>query len=170
MKVSVPAPRSRRPPHPIPTHALLRPWLLIALLALSLGCPVRLVSAYDAIIDHGTSDVHAKAVTFVTKMVRLSGTPEGSYASNAAFYDDIKGTLAMLKVRAQADEKNEITVKMLQELDDNIERLRQLHEMGKERGLTKPVADPALQAIESTCRSITKFELAKQRGKPVPTN
>lgn len=145
-------------------------WLL-ALLVLLCACgPVRLVSAYDRIIDQGTSEVDSKVVAFTTKMVRLSGTPEGTYTSNAGFYDEMKGAMATLKMRAMADDKNEITVKMFQELDDNLERLRQLHEMGKERGLTKVIADPALQAIETTCRAITKFELAKQRGETATKN
>lgn len=148
-----------------PRGVLLKYRWLLTVLALLCACgPVRLVSAYDSILDQGTSDVDAKVVAFATKMVRLSGTPEGAYASNAGFYDEMKGGLATLKMRAMADDKNEITVKMLQELDDNLERLRQLHEMGKDRGLTNVIADPALQAIEATCRAITKFELAKQRG------
>lgn len=131
----------------------------------SVSCStVRLVSPYDEIIDHGTSDLNTKIVSFVSRMVTLSGKPEGTYDSNATFYDETKGSIATLRLRAQADEKNEITLKLLQELDENIDRLRQLHEMGKERGLSKAIADPALQAIEINCAGIIKFEIAKRRG------
>jgi len=138
---------------------------VFALVALLCACgPVRLVSAYDEIIDREATDLNTKIVSFVGRMVTLSGRPEGTYDANATFYDDVKGTVATLSLRAQVQEKNEITVKMLQELGGNLERLRQLHEMGKEHGLSKAIADPALAAIEVNVEAILKFEVAKRRG------
>jgi hypothetical protein len=138
---------------------------VLALVALLCACgPVRLVSAYDEIIDREATDLNTKIVSFVGRMVTLSGRPEGTYDANATFYDDVKGTVATLSLRAQVQEKNEITVKMLQELGGNLERLRQLHEMGKEHGLSKAIADPALAAIEVNVEAILKFEVAKRRG------
>jgi hypothetical protein len=139
---------------------------VLALVALLCACgPVRLVSAYDEIIDREATDLNTKIVSFVGRMVTLSGKPEGTYDANATFYDDVKGTVATLSLRAQVQqEKNEITVKMLQELAGNLERLRQLHEMGKEHGLAKAIADPALSAIEVNVEAIIRFEVAKRRG------
>jgi hypothetical protein len=75
-------------------------WLL-ALVLLAGACgPVRLVSAYDEIIDRGTSDLNTKIVSFVGRMVTLSGRPEGTYDANATFYDDAKGSIATLRLRA----------------------------------------------------------------------
>jgi len=144
---------------------------LLVLVALLCACGhVQLVSSYDEIIDRGTSDLNTKIVSFVGRMVTLSGKPEGTYDTNATFYDDMKGTVATLGMRAQVQEKNEITVKMLQELGGNMERLRQLHEMGKERGLSKAIADPALAAIEINIEGIIKFEVAKRREQSGASN
>jgi len=75
---------------------------LLALLVLLWACgPVRLVSSYDEILDRGTSDLNTKIVSFVTRMVTLSGKPEGTYDSNATFYDDVTGSIATLRLRAQ---------------------------------------------------------------------
>jgi hypothetical protein len=165
--VNCPAPR-RLVPAPGPGRATGRalPWRL-PLLALVLLCacgPVRFAGAYDEIVDRGTSDLHTRVVSFVTAMVSASGTPAGTYESNVSFYNDAKGTLATLKMRARIQDQNEITVKLLQELEGNVERLRQLHAMGKDHGLTKSIADLALPAIETNFEGIIRFEVAKRRG------
>ena len=142
-------------------------WLVLILCACG---PVRLVSAYDEIIDRGVSDLHTKVVSFVARMVTESGKPEGTYEPNAAFYDDAKAAISTLRLRARLQDKNEDTVKLIDLLDSNMDLLRHLHEMGKEHGLSKALADPALAAIETNFESILKFEVAKKRGEPSPTN
>jgi hypothetical protein len=138
--------------------------LLVWGVMLTLGCgSIRLVSAYDPALDRGTSDVFAKVASFTSRMTRLAGSPEGTYEANAGFYDDVKGEIGALEMRAEAEDKNELTVGMLKELDDNVDRLRKLHERAKDAGLSPFVAEHALQAIRVNCVSITKFELAKRR-------
>jgi len=145
---------------------------LLVLLLVSLGAcgHVQFVSSYDEIIDRGMSDLNTKIVSFVGRMENLSGKPEGTYDANATFYDDVKGTIATLGLRARAQEKNEITQAMLKELAGNAERLRQLHQMGKEHGLSRAVAEPALQLIEVNVEAILKFEVAKRREQPAASN
>src|SRR5262249_20210905 len=124
----------------------------------------RLVSPYDEVLDRRTTEVHAQIVAFVAKMTATAGKPEGAYEMNRSFYSDLQGSIASLRARAASQPKNEITQKLVAELEGNVERLRQLHEMGKEGGLPKPLATPALAAIEVNCTSIIRFELAKRRG------
>ncbi len=143
-------------------------WSLVALLCACVH--VQFVSSYDEIIDRGTSEMNTKIVSFVSRMVTLSGKPEGTYDANATFYDDVKGTITTLGLRAQVQEKNEITQQMFQELAGNVERLRQLHEMGSEHGLSKAVASPALQLIEVSVEAIIKFEVAKRREQAGASN
>jgi hypothetical protein len=144
------------------------PWLALAFVV---ACgPVRLVSPYDEIIDRNTSDLYGRIISFVEKMVARSGKSEGTYESNPSFYEDVRGSIATLRLRARVQEKNENTVRLLQELDENVERLRTLHEVGKERGLTKALAGPALQFIEVNCEGIIRFEVGKRRGETRPAN
>ena len=126
--------------------------------------PVRLVSPYDEALDRGASDVHTRIVAFVDRMTNVAGKPEGAYAANAAFYSDVKANVATLKLRAQAQGKNEVTVALVGELATNVENLRKLHEMSKDAGLPAILASPALSAIEVNCAAIVKFEVAKRRG------
>jgi hypothetical protein len=138
--------------------------LLLLLLSIWSCTPVRLVSPYDALFDRGVSDLHTKVVTFVLRMTALAGKPEGTYDANQAFYAEAKGELSTLRLRAGLQEKNEQTLKMIDDLDENMGRLRQLHETGKERGLFKAIADPALKLIEINFETILKLESAKRRG------
>jgi hypothetical protein len=138
--------------------------VLIAVLLFCACGPVRFVSAYDEMIDRDATDLHTRIYVFVHRMESLAGKPEGAFESNSAFYADSEGTISTLRLRAKVQEKNEITVKLIQELDDNLHRLRQLHEAEKERGLRRAVAEPALQAIETSCEGIIRFEVAKRRG------
>jgi hypothetical protein len=126
--------------------------------------PVRLVSPYDEALDHGASEIHTRIAAFVDKMTALAGKPEGTYAANTAFYADLKASVATLKMRAQAQGKNEVTVALVAELSTNVENLRRLHEGSKDAGLPAVLASPALSAIEVNCAAIVKFEVAKRRG------
>jgi hypothetical protein len=123
-----------------------------------------LVSPYDEAIDQGASEIHTRIVAFVERMTSVAGKPEGTYAANPAFYGDLKASIATLKMRAQAQGKNEITVALVGELATNVENLRKLHEMSKDAGLPSILASPAVSAIEVNCGAIVKFEVAKRRG------
>jgi hypothetical protein len=148
-----------------PLAARWHPALWIAVVAAWVACgPVRLVSPYDEAIDHGASEIHTRIVAFVERMTNLAGKPEGAYPANIGFYGDLKASVATLKLRAQAQGQNEITVALVGELATNIENLRKLHESSKDAGLASILATPALSAIEINCGAIVKFEVAKRRG------
>ena len=138
---------------------------LLLLLTLQLGCgPVRLVSPYDEQIDSGTSQAHTEIAEFVAKMALVAGKPGGTYESDANFYAELTAKVSTLKLRAAAQAKNDITVRLFEELLTSIDKLRQLHESGAAGGLSPPLGKPALQGIDVICESILKFEIAKRRG------
>jgi hypothetical protein len=146
-------------------RALVSPALFVTIIAALVACgPVRLVSPYDEAIDRGASEIHTRVTAFIDKMTTLAGKPEGTYAANTAFYADLKASVATLKLRAQAQGKNEVTVNLVGELGTNVENLRRLHESSKDAGLPSILATPALSAIEVNCAAIVRFEVAKRRG------
>ena len=148
----------------LPIHGRARIWIWLWTLLVALGCQVRLATAYDEIIDRGASDLHTDIAAFVGKMATLSGKPEGTYDLNQGVYPEFLAKVSTLRMRAAAAPKNQITVKLLDELSGNLERLRLLHQMGKERGLNKALAGPALSAIDVNCSAIIQYELAKRRN------
>jgi hypothetical protein len=137
--------------------------LALALLVTA-SCTVRLVSAYDQVIDEGITDFHTKVTAVVGKMVTLSGKPEGTYDANQTSYPDFAAAISSLQMRAAQTPKNEITVQALGELASNLDRLGKLHHAGGDKGLSQALAGPALAAIDVQCESILKFEIAKKRG------
>lgn len=77
-------------------------WLWAVLLSLAACAPIKLVPAYDEQIDNGLTSLYADTSVFVDRMIGLKGTPEGSYAPNAGFYDAVDGRMEALIVRAEA--------------------------------------------------------------------
>jgi hypothetical protein len=147
---------------PIPQRGL---YALLMSLLLTLGCgPYRIISAYDQVVDEGVSDFHTEIAAFVGKMTTLAGTPEGTYESNKATYPELRAKLSTLRMHAAQTPMNDITVKALDELTGNVDRLRQLHASGGDKGLPEALAGPALAAIDVQCESILKLEIAKRRG------
>ena len=129
------------------------------------GCgPIRLVSAYDQVVDEGVTKFHTDIVAFVGKMSALAGKPEGTYEANQGAYAEFAAQLSSLKMHAAQTPKNTITEQALDELARNIENLRKLHESGKDHGLSEPLTRTAIVAIHVQCESILKFEMAKKRG------
>jgi hypothetical protein len=147
----------------LPKRLAVFAWLATLFVALSCG-PVRLVSPYDAVLDEGTTTLHTKVAAFVGKMTILSGKPEGTYEANKHFYPEVVAEVSSLRLRAAAVPKNEISVKLFDELAANLERLRKLHEISADGGLSPVVAGPALAALDVNFQSIVKFEIAKRRG------
>jgi len=139
-------------------------FLVIAFMLVSLGCAVRLIADYDEIIDKSATDLQGRIETFLTKMERTAGTSEGEYANNTAFYDEIKGTLSSMRVRAEAIPKNKHTVEHIELIEQNIENLRKLHEKQKEKGLTEAHIGPARNALNTQFTALIKLQNALKRG------
>lgn len=137
--------------------------LCIFLLTLS-GCSVKYIADYDQIIDQTVISLQTRVETFLTQMERTAGTPEGEYVNQTKFYDDIKGTLETLSVRAATIPQNEIITEQINLLNNNIERLRKIHERQQEKGLTKAHIDPIKTALETQFKSIYQLEEALKRG------
>jgi hypothetical protein len=121
------------------------------------GCPPKRVNAKTV------SELHTKIVSFVAHVERDAGTPAGEYEQHKAFYDDTRATISTIRLRAESVPKNSVTVEMVKLLEDSTDKLRQLHMSGGKGGLSKPLGDPALAALDVQFKSLLTFEIAKQR-------
>lgn len=89
-------------------------WLCLLVLSLS-GCgTVRLVAGYDDAIEKGVTDLQKKVEAILTKIEHKPSKPDSSY--DAKDYEKLREDLNVLRTRAAAWDKNELTVKMLYEL------------------------------------------------------
>lgn len=141
-------------------------WLITLAVAFVLaGCStIKLVGDYDEQIDKGVTQLQKDVETF---LVKLEGTAPKQddlvedYKKNTKFYDNSKVALSGLRVRADAMERNSITVRMLDRVAKNTERLETMHQ----DGLRKAEIENSIRgALNAQFTAILTFELAKKRG------
>jgi len=138
--------------------------LLCVLIASVSACKVRLISDYDEVIDHSTTELQKKVEGFVRKMESSAGTADGTFETNKAFYDDVLTDISALRVRALAAPNNSLTVQEIDLIEKNIKQLRDLHANSADKSLRPAIAEPALTALNVQFVSLLKLELAKKRG------
>lgn len=132
---------------------------LTVVVALTAGCTtIRLVGDYDEKIDQGVT-----ALQKSTEAQLLAIEEDGAdYASTKDFYDIAKIEISSLRVRADAIERNSLTVRMLDKLANNIRRLEEAHK----EGITPDEVSMLFRGgFNSQFTAILTFELAKKRGK-----
>lgn len=139
------------------THII--PLLLILAFA---GCAsIRLIADYDEQIDTSITAFQRKMETFLTSLERNAGKDEAKYENNTKFYDEIKVDLSAIRVRAAANPRNEITIKQIDLLLENVNNLEKLHKLG----ISAEQIAPLRTAFNASCTAILKLEIAKKRGK-----
>lgn len=137
---------------------------ILMLLLLNACTTVKLVGDYDQQIDKGVTALQKDVEAF---LVKLEGTakkttdPVEGYEKHTQFYDDAKVAISGLRVRADAIERNSLTVQMLDGLRRNLDRLERFHR----EGLKKGEIDASLRGgFNAQFTAILTFELAKKRG------
>lgn len=144
-------------------------WLITLFVALALGgcSTIKLVGDYDEQIDHRVTKLQRDVETFLVKLEATAQKPADkveNYDKNTKFYEDAKVALSGLRVRADALERNSITVRMLDRLSRNIGRLEEMHKAGLAR---TEIENSIRGALNSQFTAILTFELAKKRGERV---
>jgi len=125
------------------------------------GCTVKLISNYDEITDKSVSDLQKKVERFFLTLESQEGLPECSFDNHSEFYKEAKVSVSAIEVRALAIPDNDITIKQIALLKENIEMLEQLHKISC---LTKEQIEPLRINFNSGFTAILKLELAKKRG------
>lgn len=134
---------------------------LLLIVAAFSGCTsVKLIADYDETIEKGITGFHKKMETHLTKLERNLGREEAKYENYIDFYDQVKIDLSVIRVRAAALPKNEITVQQIDLIIDNVKTLEELHKLG----ISKNDIPPLKSAFNTGTTAILKLELAKKRG------
>lgn len=140
-------------------------WVMALLLVFAqLGCtPIKLVSDYDDVIDKGVSTVQRDTETFLVKLESSPGddrAPVVGYEGNVTFYRDMKVSVSALRVRADATDRNSLTVQMLDKFQSNMNAFEAAHK----EGMKKFEVPYFRGGFNSQITAILTFELAKKRG------
>ena len=144
-------------------HNLARPWrplfAVLSLSFLSASCSVKFISDYDEVLDRSITEFQHKAETLLTTLEQQKPIPK--YAAYQREYVALKADISSMTMRAKAFDKNEITVKQL----ENLMKLVSDWEAAHQQGLMAEEI-PAIRApLNVACTAILKLEIAKKRGK-----
>lgn len=138
-----------------------RIWLVAIAVTLLVGCTnIRLVGDYDKAIDDGVTALQKKTETHLIKITAVSGSKTAPYKGTEGFYQDARIEVSSLRVRADSTTRNSLTVRMLDKLQNNLDRLERMHK----EGLTVAEIPVLRGALNSQFTAILTFELAKRRG------
>ena len=74
--------------------------LLLSLLVMLAGCTIRLVSAFDEMVDKGITEFSEQLGGHIKNMKELGGKPEGTYDANFKTYNALEAKLDVLISRA----------------------------------------------------------------------
>lgn len=120
------------------------------------GCAVKLVSDYDEITDQSISNINSHISSYLYEPT----TPEfGITDDGMEFYKSVRQEIRNLKFRAKSIPNNEITLKQLDILEDQID----LFEIRDADGYLPEENILFASYFEQTCGAILKFEIAKKR-------
>ena len=134
-------------------------WFLLIVPLVS--CQIQLIADYDETIDKAVTALHRKTATFLIQAQQNIGSPEWEYQNKRDFYNGVKVDISAIQVRAMALPKNEITIKQLNLLSENIKTLESLHMAGK---FSEPVIENLRGSFNAGFTAILKLEMAKKRG------
>lgn len=142
----------------------LRQLYVTALLLLGLllsGCSaVKLAGDYDEQTDRGVTALQRSTESFLVKLESVEGDMVEPYAQNKSFYGQTKVTISSLRIRADAMERNSLTVRMLDRLQRNFDAFAADHK----EGINKQELPLYRGGFNSQFTAILTFELAKKRG------
>lgn len=134
----------------------------VLLLAVLLsGCSaIQLVGDYDVQTDKGITALQKDTEVFFVTLEAAEGSMAAPYAASKDFYGQAKVAVSALRIRADALERGSFTVRMLDRLQNNFDRLAADHR----EGISKPELPLYRGALNSQFTSLLTFELAKRRG------
>jgi hypothetical protein len=133
-----------------------------SLVVLFSACPK--ASLYDPALEAASTDWRSKIGDFITSAEQKAGTPDGTLEANKQFYEDMQKSIGEQIARTKAGSGSERAIQILESLSSSIEKLRKLHELGGEGGLTQAMGEPARQIIETELRALEKLQSEYKGG------
>jgi hypothetical protein len=125
-----------------------------------LGCSsIRLIAPYDQKIDDGVTNLQKMTAEFLTKIERQGGSKPEDYKNHAKFYDDARVTLSGILVRASAVTNNTLTVRQLEILRQQFQKLE---EDDQKIGIEQAAVPQLESAFNRTFTAILTLEVAKK--------
>ena len=124
--------------------------ILVALATL-VSCSSYFIAEYNAVVDHGATELQQKVGRFLDDLERGDADPK--------FYAEARGDIQMLRSAASLQRGNELTVQSLDLIQDNLDKLEQIHA----RGISPKEVVIVRTLLDSQFRMLVQLEIAKKR-------
>lgn len=124
---------------------------ILLALATVVSCSSYFIAEYSAVVDHGATELQQKVGRFLGDLERGDADPE--------FYAEARGDLQKLRNVASLQRGNDLTVRSLDLIQSNLDKLEAMHAGGispKEVGIARTLLD-------SQFRMLVQLENAKKR-------
>ena len=141
-----------------------RLWLCALSIALTGCASIRLVGDYDEKIDSGVTQLQKDTATYLTKIQSVTGDKVEAY-DEIKFYPDTRVAIGSLRLRADATQRNSITVQQLDLLQIAFNQFEEMH--NSKEGLKKSEMADLEKGFNGGFLAILTFEIAKKRGETV---
>jgi hypothetical protein len=142
-------------------------WLVAAaaVLALSPGCTVRLISDYDEVIDAKATELRSKLDAFLSKLERTAGTDDAKHEKFASFYEEVRAELSSMLLRAKLAPKSETVQEQITLASKSVDTLEEIH---KKFGVDKEKFEKGIRpAFDTQFGAIIRLQKALKRSEKV---
>jgi len=123
------------------------------------SCSVSLISDYDEITDKTITEMQEKTSTVLVQLEDDAGSD--NYMLYKPFYQEVKADLNTLSVRANAIDKNQVTIDQIATLSSNFDNMESLHK----KKLSKEDIPLIRSGLNRSFTAMIKLQMAKKNKK-----
>lgn len=134
----------------------------LTIVLLLFACACFSIADFDPVVATGAEALKEKFRVFLTGLAECAGTPEAAYLEHTTFYAEAREELDRLEAQARLQPDNELTLRSLDHIRDNVAELEEIHRLGISRGEVEIIA----QLFDTQFRMLADLENAKQRKEP----
>jgi len=134
----------------------------LALVLLMLGCACFSIADFDPAVATGSEALKEQFHVFLAGLAECAGTSDAAYENHTQFYESAAKELDLLQAQARRQPNNELTLRSLEAIRDNLDELEALHRIGISRAEVEIIA----QLFDTQFRMLHDLEQAKARKEP----
>jgi hypothetical protein len=133
--------------------------IVLAAVTSIVGCSGYFIAQYDPAVDSGATELQEKVDRFLSELEGSSGTPEGEYEQHTKFYGEVRGDIQTLRDAASKQRGNELTLRSLDLIANNVDRLEAMHS----DGISSEEVAIVRTLFDTQFRMLVQLETAKKR-------
>ena len=127
--------------------------ILLAAVTFLGSCSAFVVAEYDEVVDRGATELQQKVDSFLTDLEQNGG----EYSPD--FYEEVRNDLFVLRNAASIQRGNDVTIRSLDLIEDNVGKLEKMHA----EGISAEEIAIVRTLFDTQFRVLIEFETTKKR-------